>query len=341
MADNPADTSTEFETPGPILKAARKKAGLSAEDLARELNLSVEKLEALESDRYESLPSEVFAQGYLRRYGKLVNVDENMLVQRFKEHLARKHAAAEQQARAEEENAVPTETTMPKWLLPAGVFVAAIVVLALIFLRTGGDEAAGPTVQGQVSAQTESATPEPQPEGDVEAQQDPLPEQQAEPLADDPIESGRAQGSGAAASPDEAETVIETEVATPDEELSSTDLPNTEAAGNDTSTAPEASAASSPQVQDLATLDNERLNEGGDTLSFAFSEDCWVEVSNAEGRVIHADLAEDGETLQLNGRAPFSIMLGNAQAVDLSFNGEAVPVNPRAGQRTIRFTVGG
>lgn len=312
---------------------------MSAQDLAKELNLSVEKLEALESDHYESLPSQVFVQGYLRRYGKLVNVDDNMLVQRYKEHLARKHAAAEQQARVEEENAIPTKTTVPKWLLPAGIFVVAIVVLALIFLRTGGDDAAGPIVQGQGSARAESISAEPQGDGDVEAQQQ---DPQQENLADERIEtSNTARDTGAAASPNEAETVLETEVAPPVDEVPSSELADREAAADDTSIAPEASASSSPQTQDLATQGNEPLSEGGDTLSFVFSEDCWVEVSNAEGRVVHADLAEGGETLQLNGRAPFSIMLGNAQAVDLSFNGEAVPVNPRAGQRTMRFTVGG
>lgn len=297
---------------------------MSPGDLARELNLSVEKLEALENDQYEKLPSEVFAQGYLRRYGKLVGVDENMLVLRFNEYLARQRAAAEGAAQAEEESRPPATTTLPKWLLPAGIFVVALIVLALIFIRTAGNDGKGPVVDTpatQTTDQTELRSPQP-------AESD----------------SGLdADGGGLPRPPDPLTNDVATEE----------DGATSESAGEDDTAAPAESPARDSSVPAEAADGNTQLVEdassaGPDTpvaadrdrLSFAFSGDCWVEVSDVDGSRIHADLARAGESLQIEGRAPFSVMLGNARAVELSFNGETVPVNPRPGQRTMRLTLG-
>ena len=61
-------------------------------------------------------------------------------------------------------------------------------------------------------------------------------------------------------------------------------------------------------------------------LDFAFSAASWVEVSDVEGRRLLEGLLEGGSTRTLTGTAPFLVVLGNAPAVKLRFNGE--PVSP-------------
>ncbi len=39
---------------------------------------------------------------------------------------------------------------------------------------------------------------------------------------------------------------------------------------------------------------------------------------------LYSDLSKSGDTLELVGRPPFHILLGNAPAVTLAFNGERV-----------------
>ena len=73
---------------------------------------------------------------------------------------------------------------------------------------------------------------------------------------------------------------------------------------------------------------------------FEFSDDCWLEVRDASGTLIHADLERAGDTLRLDGEAPFDVLAGNAAAVKLSFLGESFPVRARPGRATARFTVG-
>lgn len=76
-----------------------------------------------------------------------------------------------------------------------------------------------------------------------------------------------------------------------------------------------------------------------DTLTLVFSEECWVEVSDAKGDVLATELQSVGSELVLRGKAPFNVMLGNARAASLSINGVAVDASPRASNRALRFSV--
>jgi len=61
-------------------------------------------------------------------------------------------------------------------------------------------------------------------------------------------------------------------------------------------------------------------------LDLAFSAPSWVEVSDVGGRHLLHGLFEAGSTRTLTGSAPLLVVLGNAPAVRLRFNGE--PVTP-------------
>jgi cytoskeleton protein RodZ len=304
----------DFETPGAILRTAREKAGLATGDLARQLNLSVTKLEALEQDQYDKLASDVFAQGYLRRYAKLLGVDDDLIVQRFNEYLA---LSRESEAGSETgQTTAGGALSLPKWILPGAIFVLAILVLAFIYWRTAGSDAKGPVVGPVQEEQAQELAPEnqptPQPEAELEAEPDLQPQAEAVPALP------RAE----AVVPDE----VQQPVAQPRVAEEPTEL--------QPSAAPDRSATAPALAEDVAAGDQ-------DSLAFAFSDECWVEVRDADGAVIYADLATAGETVSVEGEAPFSVMLGNARAASLSYNGELVPVDTQAGKRTARLTVGG
>jgi cytoskeletal protein RodZ len=65
---------------------------------------------------------------------------------------------------------------------------------------------------------------------------------------------------------------------------------------------------------------------GEDELFFQFSDNCWVEIVDAKGVEIYADLNRDGDALRVSGVAPYSILLGKGPSVSLQFNGETVDV---------------
>lgn len=57
------------------------------------------------------------------------------------------------------------------------------------------------------------------------------------------------------------------------------------------------------------------------------SEDAWVEARNASGAKVLSRLVKGGETVDLDGAAPFQLRIGNAKGVQLSFKGQAVDLS--------------
>ena len=73
-APEPVQEKPELSA-GQKLSEARISWGLSVEDVAENLNLSITSVEALERDDYECLPGYTFAKGYLRSYASLLRLD--------------------------------------------------------------------------------------------------------------------------------------------------------------------------------------------------------------------------------------------------------------------------
>ncbi len=69
---------------GKLLREAREARGISLEDVEKTLRISKRQLGKLESD-HESLICDVYNVGFLRSYAKLLNLNENILIQRFKD----------------------------------------------------------------------------------------------------------------------------------------------------------------------------------------------------------------------------------------------------------------
>lgn len=64
-----------------------------------------------------------------------------------------------------------------------------------------------------------------------------------------------------------------------------------------------------------------------DSLAVSFSEACWLRVRDANGDELYVGQRDAGQTLELQGKSPFRITLGNAAAVSaISFNGAAIRV---------------
>lgn len=66
---------------GRLLRAAREGCGMSIEDVARQLRLSVRQITALEEEDYGKLPGGMFLRGFVRNYARLVQVDAAPILQ--------------------------------------------------------------------------------------------------------------------------------------------------------------------------------------------------------------------------------------------------------------------
>lgn len=66
---------------GSALREAREQQGLSIEEVAIRLKFAPRQIAALEEGRFDQLPEMIFVRGFVRSYARLLQVDENPLLE--------------------------------------------------------------------------------------------------------------------------------------------------------------------------------------------------------------------------------------------------------------------
>ncbi|MFZ5511728.1 MAG: helix-turn-helix domain-containing protein [Pseudomonadota bacterium] len=74
-------------------------------------------------------------------------------------------------------------------------------------------------------------------------------------------------------------------------------------------------------------------------LVFTFQGDSWVEVREASGQIIFSQLNHKGTTQVVEGRAPLSLVIGNANAVRLVANEQPVDLAPHTRVEVARLSI--
>ena len=355
-------TEATLEHPGATLKEARQRLGASVADIANALHLKDEVVVALEEGQHDLLPPPVYVVGYVRAYARLVDLNEETLRNRIEAAMPK---------------VVPAPGSSPATVVPRprptlgeraqrnfGAIIALIVILVSIGAASalwwasgyyewsfpglgldgqgtlGGnpvsttEEPPSPTVSSPVTVSSPSTfspsapsspSPSPSPASSPRANIDTLalalPARAApSPVGVDtgPPEEPLAPALAAIASPVDASE--------PADAGASTDA--SEAAIEESTSA--FTPVPAPTLDDLVP----------DTLAFQFNEASWVEVHDGDGELIHAELGQTGQTISVQGDAPFSILVGYAAGVQMTFNGDAVALTPHTRRSVARLVVG-
>ncbi len=78
-------TSECAESPGSRFQAARQSQGASLAQMSAVTRIQENYLQALEEDRFDRLPPQVFAKGFVRSYARSLNLDEDHCARLFSE----------------------------------------------------------------------------------------------------------------------------------------------------------------------------------------------------------------------------------------------------------------
>ena len=76
-----------------------------------------------------------------------------------------------------------------------------------------------------------------------------------------------------------------------------------------------------------------------DQLEMRFSQNCWVNVVDADGNRVAYGTKQAGYIMQLTGTAPFSVTLGNPSVVEITFNQKAVDMSALPTGRVAKFSI--
>ena len=304
MSDKAPAPDAEAQHPGAQLGQARKALGVARTDVAASLHLEEEVVAALEAGRDEDLPALAYVRGYVRGYARLVGLDAEQLVQQLDSAATAPYRATRPVLRH--------SAALPSFAERAQRHVGLLlggIVLAVLLLAGG----ALWLVQGTVDWPFADASPVPTPE---EAPNAEVPAATAAPAPPAPDPDRLAAERAAILMP------------APQEEV-----PPTQSAPNP---ATQATLATGTVVADLPAA----AEPTAGLLAFRFDDDSWLEVRDAAGEVVHADLGRAGETLALSGEPPFTILLGNAAGVELRYDGNPVALLPHTQQNVARLVVG-
>ena len=74
---------SDLASPGAMLKAARKNLEISEREAADRLNWMPDYVAIIERDEYTALRRPSFAKGYVKAFGRLVELDEEVLMASF------------------------------------------------------------------------------------------------------------------------------------------------------------------------------------------------------------------------------------------------------------------
>lgn len=360
--ENLPEQAEPLAKPGEHLAELRKKADFSQKYVADYLRITVNYVNALEHDDYEKLPASPYIIGYLRGYSRLLGIDGDEMVKQYQQCVGEVPSSykdlpadeAHHKTKAavhlsESKIKMSSRLSTPKyrksfpwgWLLiVCAIAIAGFVAFSYYEKAMSASSDDGTTDRGNLQLPMGSSVPMPLPsqagdqDGDTETQAsiDALEDVTDAPESSEAVEETAQEGTESAVedSPEEL-PVSQSTAEAPQQNTASFDG-DSESALQSQLAQETAEAAST--ISQMAMAD-----KTFDNLQIRFSKECWLEATDANGDVLAADLYQAGQSVSLQGTAPFSVMLGNARAAQVTLNGEAVTLQPEAGRNALRASI--
>ena len=343
-----------------MLLEARSRAGFTQKEVADQLFLMTSFIRHIDEGRFDKLPKPAFVKGYLRSYARVVDLSGDEVVANFEASQLPIQDDMEMKDVTDEPMGSSTYTG-PVFLTGAVGFAGVVIITSLVWIFSDTNEeptasvvSQNETVSNEVEAlqlpsRTMTLTPETVLGGvsvdqrsldqadsvrsdEVSLDQPPAAAIDSEDIQPEEIlyedEEMAATFSSISVLPDEIAAVEPEAVSLDQDDGLATPTENTIEFEDQVA---EQLVASAVQIQrgqvTINGLEITTISAGGeDELFFQFSDNCWVEIDDAKGVEIYADLNRDGDALRVSGVAPYSILLGKGPSVSLQFNGETVDV---------------
>ncbi len=308
MQDQPELDGQSPGFPGHLLRQAREEQGLSQKETARDLHLTSKVINAIEEDNFELIPSFVFARGYIRSYARHLGLDGQTLVAEFDLAYGVPNNSAKPMSaiRKGVQQSKPGDT----WVkLISIVFVVGLVAASIVWWQSQNGSQMLPQLSSGAAQELPSDTlVEGLDTDDVNLDLLLLSTNESEvdaivPEAESIIESEQAQ------------VVVVEPVVDPVAEAVTEQAPK--------------------EVTDAVVLLPNQAQ-----LVMVFDKDCWVEIKDANGKMVLSDLYSAGDTIEQVITAPIEVLLGRSSGVaTMTFDGRTIDLKPHTRKDIARLTL--
>lgn len=311
--------------PGDMLRQAREQLGYSQTDIANRLRLRLSVINDIESNSFDSEKISTFTRGYVRSYAKYVGLDDVAVVGLLDDYGHSKPKAQEMQSFSRRTNREAHDSRIMglTWILAVifvgvtavwwwqnshldrdltpAVDVANIAAPALTEKTATVVEPSAATVKADTATTDATMT-------DVT-----------------PTDVTTSNVTPAAINTDTVQTpVAATETATE----AVTAIKPVAAVTTDTATT--AAVVTPTAAAEVAVAP---------ALQLTFAADCWIDIRDANGKRLESGLKTAGQTLAVDGKAPFRVRLGAPSAVKIEIKGQPFDLSRYPAGRPVTLTL--
>ena len=336
------DTSSDSRPggigPGDRLQAARIEQGLSVEDIANKMHLSLGILKSIEENNFDDITAPIFVKGYLRAYARIVSLNEEEMIQHYVEFYSDEDPPITSTSSTSPE--ISSADARVKWT----TYIVILILCGLLGAWWWSndqkrDESISLDVDEPVVEQETVA------EVNIVGNQDEIIAASDSDRDSDAMNVESVQGESEATIAlveKQAEALDEMQViagtAGPTDSNNEPSLPDNEPeqvveGKTDIDTSIEVSAENSETVAEVTSESTEQIIEQGqlpsgegDVIKLIIHADTWADIKDSEGNRLAYDLLRADRQLTLTGQAPFSVFFGNGHGVEMTYNNEAVDI---------------
>ncbi|MGX9460545.1 RodZ domain-containing protein [Shewanella sp. A14] len=299
-------------TAGAILKAAREAKGISIETVATQLHLRPKIINDLENDTFENIASTTYVRGYVKNYARLVNADISQIQQCLAHQLPEIVAPTMQSFSRK-----TTHQARNSRLNLVTYFIAAVLIAMLVVwwvqkssLLTSVDFSK-PTVE-EIAAESNQLEPQ-------------------QIMVSEPAQSNGNELEQVADNRNVMDTANKAAIEAEDKLI--------QIAQNNANTSPASNGVESTHTELASTATDSDLANSDSILTIEFSGDCWVNVTDANGKVIVDGVKKASQKVEVRGKKPFKVILGAPQVASINLDGNNVSLAEFANGRVARLTL--
>ena len=309
----------ETRSLGQVLAAERERQGLARNDVAQRLRMSVSQVEALESGDYGRLPKGTFLRGFVRNYARLLHLEPDPLIALLPESAPAHKAAGNIVPPSEKIRFEPMGERAGPML--KAIFISMVLValgfatLYWWFFMKDTPPAADARKPAATAAKAPSGAPQ-------QVAAAPVPPAETPP----PVEAPKDEAPAAGVTP--PPPLVAAPAKAPGKGTTPTDVTK-------------AARLESPKVEERPSPRPSSKGEGENQkrLVFRFSGESWVEIRDANGRTLMSKLHPAGSAAEVSGRAPFTVVVGNAPEVEMTYDDRPFDLQPHSRVGVARLTV--
>lgn len=305
LPSNPPEQPGFESTAGTLLREARQAQGVHLSVLAASLKVPVEKLEALEQDRFDLLLDAVFVRALASGVCRLLRLDPNPVLQRLPSpnvtRVTSQNRGINESFRSGGGSgfSLPPQLSKPVIWIGVALLLGAVVLIFLPAIQQKTTAITGRLAVPEVSSKKSTS--------EANSNSESLMAQEA------------AQSSASAAS-------------------NTAELPPS---GVEIVPSSGTLAASAPVILSGATANLGVASGVAPTSLVAFMaiQSSWVKVNDAKGVLVLNRTLQVGESVSVSGALPLRAVVGRADAVQVQVRGQAIDIVTTAKNNVARFEV--